>query len=467
MTNDSTATLDLSSPRHIHIVGLGGSGMSAIAEILIGTGHVVSGSDLTSSAPLKRLDAAGVATFVGHAADQVGDAEIVAISTAIPETNPEVAQAKSLGIPVLRRAEILSAITKAWRTVSVAGTHGKTTTSAMLTAALTGAGLDPAFIVGGDLKDLGRGAAVGSGDILVVEADESDGTFVELVSAAVIVTNVEPDHLEHYGGFDGLKAAFERFIEEADGPRVVCIDDPGAEELLGMVDHAVSYGTRDGADWQIVDLLPTPSGVRFGVRAPSGETHTIDLKQPGMHNARNATAALAMSAELGADPALAAQALSEFGGVGRRFEERGNVGGVRFVDDYAHLPTEVAAALAAGQSTNPGRLVAAFQPHRFSRTEQLWSTFTDSFGDADVLFVTGIYSAGEAPRPGINGKLIVDDVSASHPELDIRYVEELDDLVGALAAELRPEDLCMTLGAGDLTTLPDRIIAAIEAGGRG
>ncbi len=459
-----TLEVDLSTPRTIHIVGLGGSGMSAIAEILLGTGHKVSGSDLASSVPLERLAAAGVRTFVGHDAGNVGDAELVAISTAIPDSNPEVVAAIERGVPVLRRADLLAAISRAWRTVSVAGTHGKTTTAAMLTAALTGAGLDPAFIVGGDLKDLGRGAAVGTGDILVVEADESDGTFVELDSAAVVVTNVEPDHLEHYGGFDGLKSAFERFITQTSGPRVVCIDDPGAEQLVAMVDEVVTYGTRGTADWMMFDVLPTPSGVRFSVRAPSGDAHLIDLKQPGMHNARNATAALAMAGELGADCGRAAEALSAFGGVGRRFEERGVAKGVRFVDDYAHLPTEVAAALAGGRSTAPERLVAAFQPHRYSRTEQLWSTFTDSFNDADVLFVTGIYTAGEAPRPGISGRLIADDVSAAHPDLDVRYVEKLDDLVGDLADELTAGDLCMTLGAGDLTKIPDRVISAMLGG---
>ncbi len=454
---------DLRSHRSIHIVGLGGSGMSAIAEILVGTGHHVSGSDLIASAPLQRLAEAGVETFVGHRAEQVGDVDAVAISTAIPETNPEVVEARRRGIPVLRRAQILRVITGTWRTISVAGTHGKTTTSAMLTAALQGAGLDPGFIVGGDLKDLGRGAAVGTSDLLVVEADESDGTFVELESSAIIVTNVEPDHLEHYGGFAGLEAAFERFITQATGPRVVCLDDPGAEKLIAMVDDVVSYGTRPGADWQIIEPLPMPQGVTFGVIAPSGETHRVHLKQPGMHNVRNATAALAMSVLLGADADRVTAALSDFGGVGRRFERRGSINDIEFVDDYAHLPTEVEAALSAGVSTSPSRLVAVFQPHRFSRTEQLWSTFTHSFGSADVLFITGIYSAGEAPREGITGRLIVDDVVAAHPELDVRYIEQLSDVPALLSQELRAGDLCMTLGAGDLTKMPDQIIAAIAA----
>ncbi len=456
--------IDLSSPRRIHIVGVGGAGMSAIAEVLIGTGHSVSGSDLADSAPLQRLRQAGANAWVGHSAEQVGDAEAVAISTAIPATNAEVIEAERRGIPVLRRAEILTAITEAWHTVSVAGTHGKTTTSAMLTFALQGAGLDPAFIVGGDLRDLGRGAAVGSGEILVVEADESDGTFVKLSSDAVIVTNVEPDHLEHYGGFEGLRSAFVAFLRDATGPRVVCLDDPGSAELIDDLAPLpmTTYGVHADAMWCIVDPLPTPVGISFTVRGPRGD-HAISLNQPGMHNARNATAALAMAVELGADAEAAAAALTAFGGVGRRFEHRGEAEGIDLVDDYAHLPTEVAAALAAAESLAPERLVAVFQPHRYSRTEQLWSTFTDAFGDADVLIVTGIYSAGEAPRQGITGALVADDVRAAHPELDVRYIESLDDVLEELVRELRRGDMCMTLGAGDLTTLPDRLLERLSS----
>ena len=456
------ASIDLREPRRIHIVGLGGAGMSAIAEVLLGTGHRVSGSDLKTSAPLERLAEAGVIAHVGHAAEQIADAEVVAISTAIPDTNPEVVAAKIAGVPVLRRAEILAAITRAWRTISVAGTHGKTTTSAMLTIALQGAELDPAFIVGGDLVDLARGAAVGSGDLLVVEADESDGTFIELASTAVIVTNVEPDHLEHYGGFEPLQRAFVQFVDQATGPRVVCVDDPGARSLLAGRDGVTTYGLDPTADWRIVDPLPTPMGVNFDVVNGADRFH-VALRQPGLHNARNATAALAMAVLLGGDGVLAAAALSSFGGVGRRFERRGEISGITLVDDYAHLPTEVAAALQAAASTEPQRLVAVFQPHRYSRTEQLWSSFTDSFVGADVLFVTGIYSSGEAPRPGISGSLIADDVAKAHPESDIRYIETLDGVIAALADELTEGDLCLTLGAGDLTTIPDRVIAAVEA----
>ncbi len=468
--------LDLSSPRRIHIVGLGGSGMSAIAEILVGTGHTVSGSDLNDSPILERLSSRGVTTHVGHVGEQIAGADVVAVSTAIPASNPEVVAAHAAGIPVLRRAELLTAITAAWRTVAVAGTHGKTTTSAMLTVALQGSGLDPAYIVGGDLRDLGRGAAVGTGDVLVVEADESDGTFVELAAVGVVVTNVEPDHLEHYGNFDNLRAAFDRFVAQAPGPKVVCLDDPGAAELLRRLvasgvstDDAgvVTYGTRAESDWRIEDPMPTPVGISFTVtsvdRATGVAREPIPLRllQPGMHNARNATAALAMAVALGASPDRAAAALSSFGGVGRRFEVRGEVGGIRLVDDYAHLPTEVAAALAAARSLDPERLVAVFQPHRYSRTEQLHATFGDAFVDADVLIVTGIYSANEAPRPGISGSLIADVVRRTHPDAVVEYIEALDDVEHRLVELAKPGDLVLTLGAGDLTHVPDRVLARL------
>lgn len=400
-----TTNVDLSEPRSIHIIGIGGAGMSAIAHVLHDRGHRVSGSDMSEGDAVDRLRDMGVVVHIGHRAENLGSAEIVTYSTAIPATNPEMEVAVENGLPVLRRAAMLAELTKVWRTIAVAGTHGKTTTSAMLTAAMGGAGLDPAFIVGGNLMDLGSGASVGTGDFLVVEADESDGTFIELDAETVIVTNVEPDHLEHYGGFDRLKEAFVQFVSQAPGPRVICLDDPGAaalDDALADDIETVTYGISDAATWRIVNPIPTPTGISFDVIGPD-QTVSIRLHQPGMHNARNATAAIATVGALGADVEAAADALSSFGGVGRRFERRGHAGGVDFVDDYAHLPTEVLAALAAARSLQPERLVVVFQPHRYSRTEQLWNSFGDAFVDADVLFVTGIYSSGEAPATAFPG----------------------------------------------------------------
>ncbi len=465
-TDSAIGAVDLSSPLSVHIIGIGGAGMSAIAEVLRGSGHTVAGSDLNDSVVAERLRQAGINVSIGHDKENVGDVDVVTHSTAIPASNPELVEATSRQLPVLRRAEILTAITKVWKTASVAGTHGKTTTSAMLTAALRGAKLDPAFIVGGDLCDLGHGAAVGSGEYLVVEADESDGTFVELESHSIVVTNVEPDHLEHYGGFENLRKAFIQFVCEASGPKVICIDDPGAAELAASVRsrgiEITTYGVADTADWKISNPLPTPGGISAEISG-NGTTYELRLQQPGMHNVRNAAAAFAVAVELGADPDLALEALNNFGGVGRRFERRGEFRGIQIVDDYAHLPTEVEAALSAGRSLAPDRLVAVFQPHRYSRTEQLWSTFGNSFTEADVLLVTGIYSSGEAPREGITGKLVANAVTDAHPELDVRYVESLEDVTAELVAELVPGDLCMTLGAGDLTTIADDILAGLAS----
>ncbi len=466
----SATNVDLSAPLAIHIIGIGGAGMSAIAEVLRGSGHTVTGSDLNDSGVADRLRQAGIDVSIGHDSDNVGAVDIVTHSTAIPSTNPEIVEAQARNLPVLRRAEILAAISRVWKTASVAGTHGKTTTSAMLTVALRGANLDPAFIVGGDLCDLGYGASVGSGEYLVVEADESDGTFVELESHSVLVTNVEPDHLEHYGGFENLRKAFIQFVCQASGPKVICVDDPGAAELVAAVRsggiEVITYGTSDEADWKISNPLPTPAGISAQI-VSGGELYELRLQQPGMHNARNAAAAFVLATTLGADPALALEALNSFGGVGRRFERRGEFGGIGIVDDYAHLPTEVEAALSAGRSLAPERLIAVFQPHRYSRTEQLWSTFGGSFTDSDVLFVTGIYPSGEAPREGITGKLVANAVLDANPEFDVRYVESLSDVTAELIDELLPGDLCMTLGAGDLTNIADDVLAGLASRGAG
>jgi UDP-N-acetylmuramate--alanine ligase len=456
---EHTESIDLHRPHRVHIVGVGGSGMSAIATVLAEMGHTVSGSDLRDAAPLQQLRARGVRVDVGHAAANLGDVDVVAISTAIPERNPEVQAARARGIPVLRRAEILAAIAATRSTVAVAGTHGKTTTSSMLALILAGAGLDPSFIIGGEVTQLGTGAGWGTGELFVVEADESDGTFLELPRRAALVTNVEPDHLEFYGGYDALERAFERFLAETDGPRVVCADDEAACRL-GRAVGAVSYGTSDAADVRMVDLVTSRAGVSFSLVRQGMHLARVELPSSGVHNARNAAGALVTALELGADAAAAEDALRHFGGVARRFERRGEQDGVTFIDDYAHLPTEVAAALAAARDGGWSRVVCTFQPHRFSRTGSLWQDFADAFSDADVLVVTDIYSSGESPRPGVTGKLVLEAVLDAHPWQRVAWMPHRADVVGFLRAELRPGDLCLTLGAGDLTTLPDELMVA-------
>ena len=455
--------LDLSAPMHVHVVGVGGAGMSAIAEVLVSMGHTVSGSDLKASSGLERLTALGVDVRVGHAADQVGGADLVTRSTAVPDDNPECRATLERGIPLLSRAEVLGAISGLRDTIAVAGTHGKTTTASMLALVLREAGLRPSFIIGGDVNEIGTGAAWDEGSIFVVEADESDGSFLRLSTRYGLVTNLEPDHLEHHGGFEALLEAFDRFVEAVEGPVVVGVDDEEGAALAAR--HGTgTVGTSDGADWRLSDVQESWEGVRFTLAGPTTGAFSLELPVPGLHNARNAAAAAAVAVHAGADPSDVVGALARFGGVARRFEHRGRIGGVVLVDDYAHLPTEVVATLETARSGGFARIVAVFQPHRFSRTEALWSSFGGAFDGSDVLYVTDVYPSGEAPRPGVSGRLVVDAVLRDRPETDVRYVARREDLVAALASELRDGDLCLTMGAGDLTAVPDQLRVRLGVG---
>jgi UDP-N-acetylmuramate--alanine ligase len=456
----STSTIDLGSPQRVHVVGVGGAGMSAIATVLARMGHTVTGSDLKTSTGLTRLEGLGVHVDIGHDAGNVPpDTDAVAISTAVPPTNPEVRAAHERGIPVLRRADILAAIAATRRTIAVAGTHGKTTTSSMLAVVLLGADLDPSFIIGGDVNEIGTGAAWNGGEWFVVEADESDGTFLELGAEGVVVTNVEPDHLGHYGSFDALVDSFDRFLGEATGPRIVCADDDVALRLAKQ-HGATTYGTSPDADYRLVVHESGRVGTRFEIHRDEKPLVEVQLPVPGLHNARNATGALVAGVLLGATPEEAAAALGRYGGVARRFQFRGERDGVTFVDDYAHLPTEVRAALATAKDGGWNRVVCVFQPHRYSRTGDLWRDFADAFVDADLLVVTDVYPSGEAPRPGVTGRLIVQAVLDAHPKAWVAYLPRRDDQLAYLRARLRPGDICLTLGAGDLTSLPDALLDA-------
>jgi len=437
--------------------------MSAIAEVLATMGHSVSGSDLKASSGLDRLSALGVDVRVGHAADNLGDVAFVTRSTAVPDANPECRKAVERGLPLLSRAEVLGAVSTLRQTVAVAGTHGKTTTSSMLALVLREAGLRPSFVIGGDVNEIGTGAAWDEGSIFVVEADESDGSFLRLSTRYGLVTNLEPDHLEHHGGFEALLEAFDRFVEAVEGPVVVGVDDEEGAALAAR--HGTgTVGTSDGADWRLFDVQESWEGVRFTLAGPTTGAFSLELPVPGLHNARNAAAAAAVAVHAGADPSDVAGALARFGGVARRFEHRGQVGGVVLVDDYAHLPTEVVATLETARSGGFARIVAVFQPHRFSRTEALWSSFGESFDGSDVLYVTDVYPSGEAPRPGVSGRLVVDAVLRDRPGMDVRYVARREDLVAALASELREGDLCLTMGAGDLTAVPDQLRVRLGVG---
>ena len=446
----------------IHIVGIGGAGMSAIATVLAEMGHVISGSDAAPSATLDRLVAHGLDARVGHAAANLPrDTDLVSISTAIDATNPEVVAANRSGIPVLRRGELLAAICATRSTIAVSGTHGKTTTSSLVAEVLTHAGVDPGFLIGAQVASLGTSARWGAGDLFVVEADESDGSAFQLPRRAAVVTNVEPDHLDHHGGFEVLRERFEGFVDGTDGTVLLCADDPVAAEIAATRGGRAlvrTYGFAAGADYRIEDLVTDRDGARWVLWHHTERLGVVRLALPGAHNATNATAAIAIAVESGIDPATAIAGIADHRGVARRFERRGEARGVTFIDDYAHLPSEVAAALAAARGGGWRRVVCTFQPHRFSRTAALWPTFADAFADADLLVVTGIYTAGEQPRPGITGDLVLRAVLDAHPHRSAAYMPTLDDVEDYLAARLRPGDLCITLGAGDLTTIPTRLL---------
>ncbi|MBL6924053.1 MAG: UDP-N-acetylmuramate--L-alanine ligase [Acidimicrobiia bacterium] len=459
MRDDTPA---ISDPRHIHVVGVGGAGMSAIAEVLAAMGHTVTGSDLKASAGLDRLTALGVGVRVGHSADHISGAELLTRSTAVPDRNSECRAAREAGIPVFTRAEILAAICGERETIAVAGTHGKTTTASMLALVLREAGLRPSFIIGGDVNEIGTGAAWDDGRLFVVEADESDGSFLLLPRKLGVVTNLEPDHLEHHGGYQELQRAFRRFVEETDGPALVGVDDEGGRSLA-VESGAVSIGTTLPADWMIHDLEESWEGVRFSLTGPDRSPLAIELPLPGVHNARNAATAAAAGMLMGADSESVARALARFGGVARRFEQRGRSAGVVFVDDYAHLPTEVSATVGAARSGNWNRLVAVFQPHRYSRTENLWRGFAEVFDGVDVLFVTDVYPAGEVPRAGVSGNLIAEAVRGACPDQVVHYVPRREELIGQLGGLLSEGDLCLTMGAGDLTSVPDEVRSLLDA----
>lgn len=459
--------LDLSEPRSVHVVGIGGAGMSAIAFVLARMGHRVSGSDLKGSSALDRLDLVGVTTHVGHRADNLpAGADAVVISTAVPVSNPEVVAARERGIPVLRRAEALSAVVRTRRAAAVAGSHGKTTTSSMLALVLRAAGMRPSFLIGGELNEVGTNAAWEDGEWLVVEADESDGTFLELDVDAAILTNVEPDHLERYGGeFGALIDAFRRFGAGVTGPYVVCADDPVAARLAAERPSTKTYGVEERSDYRIVDYRGDRGGNRFVLSSPTGPLGEIRLPIPGLHNATNAAGAAALALELGVDFDAVVTALAGFGGVARRFQFRGEAGGVTFVDDYAHLPSEVAAAIAAAREGGWKRIIVVFQPHRYTRTAKLWRDFADAFCGADTVVFTDVYSAGEAPQPGVSGRLLVRAVLDAHPSSNVAYLPRRADLLDVPRRFGRPGDLVLTLGAGDLTTLPEEWTAMEQEAG--
>jgi UDP-N-acetylmuramate--alanine ligase len=433
--------------------------MSAIATALAAMGHRVTGSDLKASPVIARLIGQGIPVALGHAASHLGDVDAVTYSPAVPEDNPELVEARRRGIPVLRRSAALASIAAIRRTLAVAGTHGKTTTASMLALVLVEAGLRPSFLIGADVNEIGTNAVWDSGEWLVLEADESYGTFAELEPELVLLTSVEADHLDHYGSFEALRGAFVRFVAGATGGAVVSADDPVAAEI-GRAAGAATVGTSPTADHRLVDLSLARSAVAFDLVGPRGVEGRLRVPVPGLHNARNAALAAVAASGLGVPFSAVAAGLARFAGVPRRFEFRGEANGVTFVDDYAHLPGEVRAVLAAARAGGWTRVIGVFQPHRYTRTSALHDEFGSAFGDADAVVVTDVYGAGEPPIPGVSGRLVADAVARHDPPVPVSYAAGREELVARVASMLRPGDVCVTMGAGDLTGLPDELIAA-------
>jgi UDP-N-acetylmuramate--alanine ligase len=449
----------------VHLVGIGGVGMAGIARILLERGVPVSGSDAADSPAVRSLRALGATVHVGHDAAHVAGADTLVVTSAARDSNPELAEARRNGLLVLHRSQALAALLRGRRAVAVAGTHGKTTTTSMLAVALRRAGADPSFAIGGELTEGGDSAHEGAGDVFVAEADESDGSFLLYEPTVAIVTNVEPDHLDHYGTADAVVAAFEQFAERVvpGGVLVACADDPGSARLAAAVrarrgDAAVrTYGLGEAADVRVSGVDSSGPGVRLGLSLRGEAPVRLTLRVPGVHNALDAAAAWAAGTWLGYDPQLLADGLAGYGGARRRFETKGVAGGVRVLDDYAHHPSEVAAVLRAVRGVSgDGRVLAVFQPHLYSRTRIFAAEFGRALGLADDVVVLDVYGAREDPEPGVSGELVTRAVPL--PPDRVRFEPDRAAAVRRLAERAAPGDVVLTLGAGDVTRLGPQVL---------
>jgi UDP-N-acetylmuramate--alanine ligase len=452
----------------VHLVGVGGSGMSAIAEVLLRSGARVSGSDLTASAVTDRLAGLGLEFYPGHAAAHVGAVDVVVMSSAVRPANPEVLAAKRRGIPVISRGDMLADLMAARYGIAVAGAHGKTTTTSMIALVLERAGLDPTAVIGGRLAAFGSNARIGASEYLVAEADESDRSFLKLMPTVAVITNIDREHLESYQGFDDLVAAFVSFANRVPGhgAAVVCADDPHLRAAAASISApAVTYGIeQDDADVTASRIVLDGSASRVTVARRSGgrrvDLGSFRLAVPGRHNVLNALAAVAAAQHLGLPFDRIAPGLEAFRGADRRFEPKGEANGVRVVDDYGHHPTEIAAVLQAARSGHAGRVLVAFQPHRYSRTAQLMADFGPALASADEIVLTDIYPAGEAPVPGVTVGALAAAIERSAPGR-VHVVPVLHDVPAAVAALARPGDLVLTLGAGSIGTTGPRILEEV------
>ena len=432
--------------------------MSAIAIILSERQIHVSGSDLKASSAFERLRGYGVDLYVGHRSENIDGADLVLISSAIRPTNVEVAAALDRGVPVIDRRAFFPTLMQGKKPLAVAGTHGKTTTTSMLALALIKAGLEPSYIIGGELNETGTSAAYGDGDYFVVEADESDKSFLGLGAFGVVVTNVEPDHLENYRDYADQRDHFASFVAAADGPKVIGRYLGDTEGLIGA--NVVTFSDRDESDY-VARVLSTEDGnLAYSISAPDGTSIQSTLMIPGRHNVMNAAAAVAMAHQIGVPLETSTSAISNFLGVARRYQLKGDFHGALVVDDYAHLPSEIDATLEATRARYPGRrIVAIFQPHRFSRTQRLASNFAKSLAASDVVVLTDVYAAGEASIPGVSGELIAVELNGNYPDVDVMYHPSRSDLADVVAPLVEEGDVVLTLGAGDITSLFSEMIS--------
>ena len=460
----------------IHFVGIGGIGMSGIAEVLLNLGYKVQGSDAAENANVVRLRERGARVHIGHDAANLGAAEVVVVSTAIRRDNPELMAARAARLPVVRRAEMLAELMRLKHCVAIAGTHGKTTTTSLVATLLDAGRFDPTVINGGIINAYGTNARLGGGDWMVVEADESDGTFLKLPADVTVVTNIDPEHLDHFGTFDAIKAAFRTFVENIPfyGFAVMCLDHPTVQELVGKIEdrRIITYGETPQADVRLVDIDLAGGVSRFSVvirdRKTQGVTRLDDLvmPMPGLHNALNATAALAVAHELGMSAEAIRAGLGNFGGVKRRFTVTGRWNGITIFDDYGHHPVEIAAVLRAARASTKGQVIAVVQPHRYSRLQSLFNEFATCFNDADCVIVAEVYPAGEAPVADINRDSLVRAITA-HGHRQPIALDHPRDLPGIVRQVARPGDYVVLLGAGNITqwayALPGQLAADVAA----
>jgi len=450
--------------RRVHFVGIGGSGMSGIAEVLLNLGYRVSGSDLVESDTTLRLQRLGAEVVMGHRSENLRDADVVVISSAVRKDNPEVIAAHERIIPVIPRAEMLAELMRMKYGVAIAGTHGKTTTTSMIATVLAHGGLDPTAVIGGKLNSFGSNAKLGQGELLVAEADESDGSFLKLSPTIAVVTNIDPEHLDHYRNLEEIQKAFLEFINKVPfyGLAILCLDQENVQALIPQVQKRyVTYGLSSQANFRAADISYHGLTTSFRVFANERELGQISIQMPGLHSVYNALAAIATASELDVNFEIVRQALGSFSGVQRRFQIKGEWDGVMVVDDYGHHPTEIKATLSAAKNGWGRRTVVIFQPHRYSRTRDLFKEFLTAFNQADVLFLTGIYPAGEDPIPGVDVQGLYEGIKG-HGHKDVTLVLDKSAILDRLLPRLKPGDMVFTLGAGDVWKTGEALIERLK-----